>query len=157
MKTLDYIRLDASASKKVVDGLQQLLADYHVFYANLRGLHWNIQGKHFFGLHEKFEELYDVVGEQIDEVAERILTLGGVPAHNLSAYTKAAKLQESGYITGANESVENVLAGLSFLIAAQRAIMEVAGDANDEGTAALMSDYIRDQEKLVWMFTAWLA
>ena len=157
MKTLDYIGLDANESKKVVDSLQQLLADYHVFYANLRGLHWNIQGKHFFGLHEKFEELYDVVGDQIDEIAERILTLAGVPAHNLSVYAKTAKLKESGYITGAKESVENVLEGLSFLIAAQRATMDLAGEVDDEGTSALMSDYIRNQEKLVWMYTAWLA
>ena len=59
MKTLDFIRLDANASNQVVNALQQLLADYHVFYANLRGLHWNIQGKKFFALHQKFEELYD--------------------------------------------------------------------------------------------------
>ncbi len=157
MKTLDFIGLDANASKNVVDSLQQLLADYHVFYANLRGLHWNIKGKKFFALHEKFEELYDVVGEQIDEVAERILTLGGVPAHNLTTYTKVAKLKESAYISGSEEAVKLVLDSLAYVIATERAIMEVAGDANDEGTAAMMSDYIRDQEKLVWMYTAWLS
>ncbi len=157
MKTLDFIGLNADSSKKVVDALQQLLADYHVFYANLRGLHWNIQGKKFFALHEKFEELYDVVGDQIDEVAERILTLGGVPEHNLKSYIKLAKLEESGYITGAEESVKLVLNNLSYLIAAERAAMDLAGDLDDEGTSALMSDYIRDQEKLVWMYTAWLS
>ena len=76
MKTLDFIRLDANASNQVVNALQQLLADYHVFYANLRGLHWNIQGKILCSA-SKFEELYDEVADQIDEIAERILTLGG--------------------------------------------------------------------------------
>ncbi len=157
MKTLDFIRLDANASNQVVNALQQLLADYHVFYANLRGLHWNIQGKKFFALHQKFEELYDEVADQIDEIAERILTLGGVPAHNLSAYLKVAKLKESDYVAGSEQAVKLVLDNLAYLIAAERTVIEVAGKANDEGTTAIMSDYIRDQEKLVWMYTAWLS
>lgn len=40
MRTLDYIKLDSAAAAKVVESLQQLLADYQVFYANLRGFHW---------------------------------------------------------------------------------------------------------------------
>ncbi len=157
MKTLDYTHLDASLSNKTIEALQQLLADYQVFYTNLRGLHWNIKGHQFFMLHEKFEEMYDDAAAKIDEIAERILMLGGVPAHNFSTYLKQATLKESAYISGANESVQLVLDSYSVLIKAQRAILEVAGEANDEATVAMMGDYISQQEKTVWMLVAHLS
>ena len=81
MKTLDYIHLDAVAAGKVVEALQQLLADYQVFYTNLRGFHWNIKGHGFFVLHSKFEDMYNDAAEKVDELAERILMLGGVPVN----------------------------------------------------------------------------
>ena len=59
MKTLDYLHLDENAAGKLVQSLQQLLADFQVHYMNLRGFHWNIQGHGFFVLHSKFEEMYD--------------------------------------------------------------------------------------------------
>ena len=90
MKTLDYLHLDASAANKVVEALQQLLADYQVFYTNLRGFHWNIKGHGFFVLHSKFEEMYDDAAEKVDELAERILMLGGVPVNKFSEYLKVA-------------------------------------------------------------------
>ena len=71
MKTMDFLHLDASAAKGVAASLKQLLADYQIFYSNLRGLHWNIKGHGFFVLHAKFEELYDDVSEKADELAER--------------------------------------------------------------------------------------
>lgn len=157
MKTLNYTHLDAAPTQKTVEALQGLLADYQVFYTNLRGLHWNIQGHKFFMLHEKFEEMYDTVADQVDEIAERILMLGGVPAHNFSEYLKVATLKESGYITDAKESVQLILDTFGVLIKAQRAILEVAGEADDEATVAMMGDYISQQEKLVWMLVAYLS
>ena len=91
MKTLDYIHLDAVAAGKVVEALQQLLADYQVFYTNLRGFHWNIKGHGFFVLHSKFEDMYNDAAEKVDELAERILMLGGVPVNKFSEYLKVAK------------------------------------------------------------------
>ena len=76
MKTLDYLHLDASAVSNVVASLKQLLADYQVFYTNLRGFHWNIKGHGFFVLHGKFEDMYNNAAEKVDELAERILMLG---------------------------------------------------------------------------------
>lgn len=90
MKTLDYIHLDAVAAGKVVEALQQLLADYQVFYTNLRGFHWNIKGHGFFVLHSKFEDMYNDAAEKVDELAERILMLGGVPVNKFSEYLKVA-------------------------------------------------------------------
>lgn len=83
MKTLDYLHLDESAAGKLVRSLQQLLADFQVHYMNLRGFHWNIQGHGFFVLHSKFEEMYDDTAEKVDQIAERILMLGGVPSNQV--------------------------------------------------------------------------
>ena len=98
MKTLDYIHLDAVAAGKVVEALQQLLADYQVFYTNLRGFHWNIKGHGFFVLHSKFEDMYNDAAEKVDELAERILMLGGVPVNKFSEYLKVAKVKEVSYL-----------------------------------------------------------
>lgn len=84
MKTLDYLHLDEMKLNRVLDALQHLLADFQVYYTNLRGLHWNIRGRGFFTLHEKFETLYNDTAEKIDEIAERILMLGGVPENRFS-------------------------------------------------------------------------
>ncbi|OJV36635.1 MAG: DNA starvation/stationary phase protection protein [Bacteroidales bacterium 36-12] len=157
MKTLDYTHLDASSAKKTIDALKQLLADYQIFYTNLRGLHWNIKGKKFFHLHEKFEEMYDDTAAKVDEVAERILMLGGVPAHNFSEYLKISTFKESGYISDAGESMKLILDSYSALIKSQRSILELAGEGSDEATVAMMSDYISEQEKTVWMLVAYLS
>ena len=87
---MDFLHLDASAAKGVAASLKQLLADYQIFYSNLRGLHWNIKGHGFFVLHAKFEELYDDVSEKADELAERILMLGEVPENRFSEYLRSA-------------------------------------------------------------------
>lgn len=136
--------------------LNLLLANYSVFYQNVRGFHWNIKGDKFFELHVKFEELYTDLLLKIDEIAERILTLGHVPAHNYSDYIKKAAVKESPAVSDGLIAVGNSLDAMQTIILLQREILEMAGDANDEGTNALMSDYIRAQEKLVWMYSAFM-
>ncbi|MDZ7682793.1 MAG: ferritin-like domain-containing protein [Fodinibius sp.] len=81
MSDLNNIGLDKAQSKELEEKLSELLANYSVFYQNTRGYHWNIQGDNFFELHVKFEELYTDLQIKIDEVAERILTLGYTPSH----------------------------------------------------------------------------
>ena len=73
------IGLDSRDAKKLAEKLNELLANYSIFYQNTRGYHWNIKGEKFFELHLKFEELYNDLLIKIDEVAERILTLGASP------------------------------------------------------------------------------
>ncbi len=157
MKTTNYLSLDTSATKKVSDELQNLLADLQVYYTNLRGFHWNIKGPRFFQLHEAFEEMYDVVSDQIDEVAERILMLGGTPSHNFSDYLKKNEIKETGVVADGNEAVKLILDYLKILIAKERNILDMASEAKDEGTVALMSDYILGQEKTVWMLVSLLS
>lgn len=150
------IGLDPLKAEKLAERLNVLLADYSLFYQNTRGLHWNIKGGNFFELHLKFEELYNDLLLKVDEVAERILTLGHTPQHTYSSYTQVAGIKESPMIADGLEAVEHVLASLKTLIILQRDILNMADEAGDEGTNALMSDYIREQEKLVWMYSSFL-
>ena len=157
MKTTDYLSLDKSATKEISDELQNLLADFQVYYTNLRGFHWHIIGPRFFKLHEEFEELYTEVADQIDEIAERILMLGETPLHNFSDYLKKNEVKESGVVANGDEAMKLVLSYLKTLIAKERKILDIASEANDEGTVSLMGDYILGQEKTVWMLASTLS
>lgn len=156
MKKLNAIGLTKRDSKDLADKLNILLAEYSIFYQNVRGFHWNIKGEKFFELHVKFEELYNDLLLKIDEVAERILTLGHAPNHKYSDYEKIAQVKVSSEVSDGKKAVNNILESFTIIIKMQRALLTTAEEANDEGTNALMSDYIRAQEKLVWMYSAFL-
>jgi len=151
------IGLDAAKAKVLGDKLNVLLSNLQVLYINSRGFHWNIKGDNFFELHLKFEELYTDLQLKIDEVAERILTLGHVPDHSYSDYLKHAKIKEVKNQGNGKDALKSVMDSLSILLDEEREILQLSAEANDEGTNALMSDYIRQQEKLVWMFCAYLS
>jgi len=150
------IGLDEAKSKPLAEGLNNLLADYMMFYQNTRGLHWNIKGEKFFELHLKFEELYTNLLLKIDEVAERILTLGGIPLHTFADYESYAKIKSLRNVADGRQGVESILEAFETIIILQRELLNLSADANDEGTNAMMSDYIREQEKLVWMYASYL-
>ena len=156
MSNLNAIGLDTQGAEKLSDQLNELLANYSIFYQNTRGYHWNIQGEKFFELHVKFEELYDDLLIKIDEIAERILTLGHSPNHNYSTYKTLSEIEESPKVADGKTAVAGVLDAFKTLILKQRALLSTSEEFEDEGTNALMSDYIREQEKLVWMYTAFL-
>ena len=155
MKTLNYIKLNEKEVSSVVASLQQLLADFQVYYTNLRGFHWNIKGHGFFVLHSKIEELYNDAAEKVDELAERVLMLGGTPANKFSEYLKVAKVKEVDGVSNADEALNNILETYSYLIAEERKLLSLASEVNDEVTVALMSDYLKEQEKMVWMLVAY--
>ena len=150
------IGLDNEKAKQLSTGLNNLLANYQLFYINARGFHWNITGERFFELHVKFEELYNDALLKIDEIAERILTLGHTPVHSFTEYVKQSAIREATNISDGRTAVELVLESFGTLLKIEREISALAGEAHDEGTTALMSDYIRAQEKLVWMYQAYL-
>ncbi|MDX5422733.1 MAG: DNA starvation/stationary phase protection protein [Hymenobacteraceae bacterium] len=152
----NLIGIESDKAAQLADKLNQLLANYQLFYINARGFHWNIAGEKFFELHAKFEELYNDAIVKVDEIAERILTLGHTPFHSFSTYLENATIKEVSNVSDGRKAVEEVLNAFSVLIATERELMELAGDANDEGTSALMSDYIREQEKSVWIYSAYL-
>ncbi len=150
------IGLDESQSKLLSEKLNNLLAAYQVFYINTRGFHWNIKGDKFFELHLKFEELYNDLQVKIDEVAERLLTLGYTPLHSYSSYLKISAIPESTHVSDGVKAVEQILESFRKIIPLQRELLSLSAKADDEGTNALMSDYIREQEKLVWMYSSFL-
>ena len=156
MASKNLIGLDESQSAQLADKLNLLLANYQVFYINARGFHWNIKGDKFFELHAKFEELYNDLLLKVDEVAERILTLGNTPVHSFSEYLKTATIKEATNISDGKQAVQKILEGFQSLLEVERELLQISADANDEGTNALMSDYIREQEKQVWMNSSFL-
>jgi len=136
--------------------LNLLLADYQLFYQNVRGLHWNIKGREFFELHLKFEEYYDNAVIKIDEIAERILTLEGEPLHTFTDYLKASEIKEQKGITNGVDGVTIIIDNYKVLILKEREILSLAAEADDEGTVSLMSDYITETEKTLWMLNSYL-
>ncbi|NOX86032.1 MAG: DNA starvation/stationary phase protection protein [Chlorobi bacterium] len=153
---MNEIGINTEKAKILAHRLNDLLANYQIFYSNVRGFHWNVRGEKFFELHLKFEELYNDLIVKIDEIAERILTLGLSPEHRYSKYLGVAAIEEAGQTSDGTENVENILKSFSNLIEKQREILQLSDEAGDEGTNSLMSDYIREQEKLVWMYSAFL-
>lgn len=140
----------------LIASLNQLLASYQVHYQNLRALHWNIKGTNFFELHLKYEELYTRSQVIIDELAERILTLGATPLHRFEAYLKESVLKENQTIHEGNPGMKYILDAQKQLLQLERSIMTLCAETEDEGTNAMMSDLIREKEKTNWMFAAWL-
>ena len=156
MKNLNSIGLDYDKASQLSEKLNELLANYSIFYQNTRGYHWNIKGEKFFELHLKFEELYNDLFVKIDDIAERILTLGHTPNHNYSDYVNSSKIGESVQVSDGIKAVTDIVNSFQAIIILQRELLTLSTDANDEGTNALMSDYIREQEKLVWMYASFL-
>ena len=153
---MNQIGIDKKQAKKLAKELSKLLANYQIMYANVRGFHWNIKGDKFFELHVKFEELYNDLNLKVDEIAERILTLGYNPEYRYSQYAEVSGLKEVDETADGIKDVKIIVESFGMLLSMQRSIMELASEANDEGTASMMSDYIREQEKMVWMYTAFL-
>jgi starvation-inducible DNA-binding protein len=156
MAETNSIGLEVSQTQKLAAQLNGLLANYHIFYQNVRGFHWNIRGEKFFELHVKFEELYTDALVKIDEIAERILTLGFTPLHSFSDYIKNSEIKEAVGVSDGLKAVDGVLSGFKILLLKERELLKLANEADDEGTGALMSDYIREQEKTVWMYNSFL-
>ncbi|MFC0445613.1 Dps family protein [Pseudidiomarina halophila] len=156
MQQLNVIGLDQQHAEQLAEKLNQLLSNYQVFYMNVRGFHWNIKGQEFFELHAKFEETYNDLLMKIDEIAERILTLGQRPLHAYSTYIKNSSIREAKDIHDGKACVREILESYQTTIRLQRELLELAGQADDEGTSALMSDYIKEQEKTAWMLTSYL-
>lgn len=155
MKT-NNIGLEVRESKVLVDKLNNLLANYQVYYQNLRNFHWNVTGPNFFELHAKFEELYNAATEAVDETAERILTLGARPLSSYQEYIQTAQINEAKEILDPKQMVETIRSNMNTLLDLERETLESAGESGDEGTASLMSDYITAKEKVVWMLSAYL-
>jgi starvation-inducible DNA-binding protein len=150
------IGLKDSYKNEMTEKLNVYLSDVQISYMNVRGYHWNIVGKHFFALHAKFEEIYNTLNEMADEVAERILMLGGKPLHSFTNYIKIATVKERQNVSSAENTVQALLEDIAILLTKEREILALASANDDEGTSSLMSGFIGEQEKMIWMFNSLL-
>ena len=155
MKT-NILGLPVKESEVIANELNILLSNFQVYYQNLRGIHWNIRGKRFFDLHVKFEELYTDAQIKIDLIAERVLTVGATPLHTFEDYIKNNTVTVGKNISVDEEAVQLIVNSLSHLLKIERGILNKSADINDEGTNSMMSDFISEQEKTIWMMQAWL-
>lgn len=152
---MNYLGLTPKSIDTTVEKLNQLLADYQVYYQNLRNYHWNVTGEHFFDLHVKFEDLYNEARINIDEIAERILTLRKAPMSTLADYLKNADIKERS-TDKPKEMVANILDDHKVLIKDIRLLISDASEADDEGTIDLVAGFLSSIEKNSWMLDAWL-
>ena len=146
------ISLSEKKVKPVVDMLNDYLANYHIHYQKLRGCHWNIKGQNYFTLHVKFEELYTNAQLTIDEIAERVLTLGKPPHSRFADYIKESTIKEIDTI-GMNDMamVDEILADMAKLIEIERDLLEASDEAGDDGTNDMVNRFMQFKEKTNWM------
>jgi len=152
----NQIGLDVNYAKGMNEKLNKLLSNVQIFYQNVRGFHWNVTGKQFYQLHTKFEEMYNDLNEKADEIAERILMLEGQPVHAFSKYLNHATIKEVENVSSFDETINEVLKALKILLEQEREIVKIAAENDDEGTVSLISGFIEEQEKSIWMLSALL-
>ena len=146
------ISLNEKEVKPVVDMLNEYLANYHIHYQKLRGCHWNIKGGNFFTLHLKFEELYTNAQTTIDEIAERVLTLGKPPHSRFADYINESTIKEIDTIGMKDmDMVDAILEDMAILIQLERDVMEESEKAGDDGTNDMVNKFMQFKEKTTWM------
>lgn len=144
--------------EKIVNELNEFLADLNIFYRKLQNFHWNIQGKEFFVLHAKLEEYYNDVNLQIDEIAEHILMLGKQPLGTMKEYLEIGKIEESTSIKVDEKIViEKILKDYETLLQKVICIKKEADNNHIYITSALMDSYILNYSKIIWMLKQTMA
>lgn len=146
---------DTMPYTQLTEELNGLVADATVLYQKLRHYHWNVSGPHFFALHQQFEVLYTAWADAIDDLAERVRTLGGVPVHTLASVLHLATLEEDESVPGATEMVRRVAGDLERLHVRISDVLDEAEETS-QGTADLLNNILDHVEKDLWMLGAWL-
>ena len=132
--------------------LNEFLADLNIFYRKLQNYHWNIEGKDFFQVHAKLEELYDEINEQIDEIAEHIAILGGQPLGTMKDYLEKSSIKEAENKKIKSEEIyNNILSDYEELLKKTIEIKEKSENEKEYSTSSLIDDYIKEYGKIIWM------
>ncbi|PHR47272.1 MAG: DNA starvation/stationary phase protection protein [Fluviicola sp.] len=154
MKTYKKLGFDSEETKDVVENLNKLLANLHVHYQKLRNYHWNVEGPDFFDIHETFEEEYNEVKLEIDEIAERIRVFGKTPYSTLSKYLEVSEIKETGTDLKADEMVKEILRDFEILLSFMVDSVEASEKIGDISTNDLVTGFMKRREKKHWMLTA---
>lgn len=140
----------------LTDILNKQIANWTVMFVKLHNYHWYVTGEQFFTLHEKFEELYNEAATYIDDLAERLLALGGKPVATMKGALELASVQEAAGGETARDMVQTVVNDFRQMIAELKQGMERAQAVNDETTHDLLLGIHTNLEKHVWMLNAYL-
>ncbi|GGW79341.1 Dps family protein [Alteromonas halophila] len=140
----------------IAKGIAKLLADSYTLYLQTHNFHWNVTGPQFRELHLMFEEHYTELAEAVDEIAERIRTLGVAAPGTYKAFAELSAIEEVEGVPEASEMVRLLCHGHEQVVKTSREVLKLAQDADDESTAALVSDRMRVHEKTAWMLRAML-
>ncbi|SCZ06942.1 starvation-inducible DNA-binding protein [Paenibacillus polysaccharolyticus] len=136
--------------------LNRQIAGWSVLYTKLHNFHWYVKGPHFFTLHAKFEELYNLATANMDEVAERLLTIGGRPVATIAEQLRLSPIAEAQGQLSAEEMVEHVVADLNAMLDVIRQGIHEAGEAEDNATEDMMIGFTAALDKEIWMLNAFL-
>lgn len=152
---MNYLGIKASELNSVAKELNKLLASYNIYYQNLRSFHWHIHGNSFFDLHHLFEQYYNQAKSNIDEIAERILTIGHKPDGSLKTYLQNSSIDEAEDLLQDAEMVNCILQNQTILISSMRDIIKTASSKEDEGTIDLIGGMLSKIENEAWLLFSW--
>jgi starvation-inducible DNA-binding protein len=141
---------------QLVSVLNKQIANWSVLYTKLHNYHWYVKGGQFFTLHVKFEEFYNEAGVHVDELAERLLAIGGKPSATMKEYLEISSIKEASGNESAEEMVQSVINDFSIIIGELKEGMSFANEVNDETTGDMLLAIHSNLEKHVWMLTAFL-
>jgi len=141
---------------KIAEGLKALLADSYTLYLQTHNFHWNVTGPQFRELHLMFEEHYTELALAVDEIAERIRTLDVAAPGTYKAFASLTSIAEVEGVPEATQMVEILTGSHEQVVKTCRKALALAQEANDESSAALVSDRMRIHEKTAWMLRATL-
>lgn len=145
-------------NQKVINFLNQQLSNYFVMYVKLHRYHWFVQGRHFFQLHETFEEMYQMVAADLDEIAERILMIHGKPLATMSKFLKETTINEANADDKEDEMIAQLIQDYEQIISEIREYgMRLAEEEKDEPTVDMLISIQTKLEKYVWMLKAYRA
>ena len=142
---------------EVAKSLKHLLADSYSLYLLTHNFHWNVTGMHFRELHLMFEEQYTELAVAVDEIAERIRSLGEIAPGSYKAFANLSSIAEVEEIPKANDMVRVLTLGHEQLVKTCRTALSLAQSAEDESSASLVSDRMREHEKTAWMLRSMLS
>jgi starvation-inducible DNA-binding protein len=148
------IGISEADRESIAEGLKALLADSYTLYLQTHNFHWNVMGPQFRELHLMFEEHYTELATAVDEIAERIRTLGVAAPGTYKAFAALSSIEEVEGVPPAKEMVARLTTGHEQIVKTCRSVLAKAQEADDESTAALVSDRMRVHEKTAWMLRA---
>lgn len=145
-----------TATKTVQAVLNKQVANWTVLFMKLHNYHWYVKGDQFFILHAKFEELYGTAAAYLDELAERMLAIGGQPAGTLAECMKEASVKEATGQENAAQMVRSIAEDFKMMSDEMKAGVETATETGDEATIDLLVGMMTELEKQSWMLQAFL-